>query len=295
MRSDVARELIAFEWLQKHFICTVSLGELTPGGASACCSITTVALETGLCKHWELSRESKLHPSAKLAGRWETNKITDGESRGSWGGGGLLEARAIFPQFSRRWDERRWCVEWLTGEKWLDWVKAEPPGLVRSSEDTFDARASPSTGSWSLIALWEISSTGQCFVLHWHRGLNENKFNRSCVDLTRRKGGSQTSEGPNRKYKPAMLFAPAPADKKGFVIDSLNKRERQGKCVEQEETFNGTGLKWEDSPADSKRGEEARLEQYRRVERVVRLVIQWGPRSVCRWGFSDSCLGIPSK
>lgn len=35
MRADVARELIAFEWLQKHFICTTSLGESAPGGAAA--------------------------------------------------------------------------------------------------------------------------------------------------------------------------------------------------------------------------------------------------------------------
>lgn len=99
--------------------------------------------------------------------------------------------------------------------------------------------------------------------------------------------------GPNRKYEPAILFAQGPADKKkGFAIDSLNKRERQGKRVEQEETFSRTGLKWEDPPADGKRGEEARLEQERRA---VRLVIQCGPRSVCRWGFSDTCLGIPSK
>lgn len=69
MRADVARELIAFEWLQKHFICTASLGELTPGGAAARRRTATVALETGLCKHGEPSREQELHPSAKLAER----------------------------------------------------------------------------------------------------------------------------------------------------------------------------------------------------------------------------------
>lgn len=69
MHGGVARELIAFEWLQKHFICTMSPGELTPRGVSACCCITTVALETRLCKRGEFSREPKLHPSAKLAER----------------------------------------------------------------------------------------------------------------------------------------------------------------------------------------------------------------------------------
>lgn len=69
LRGGVARELIAFEWLQKHFICTVAPGELTPRGVAACCCITTVALETRLCKHGEFSREPKLHPSAKLAER----------------------------------------------------------------------------------------------------------------------------------------------------------------------------------------------------------------------------------
>lgn len=78
MHGDVARELIAFEWLQKHFICTVSLGELIPRGVSACRCLTTVTLETRLCKHGIFSREPKLDPSAKLAERWETNKITDG-------------------------------------------------------------------------------------------------------------------------------------------------------------------------------------------------------------------------
>lgn len=64
-----------------HFICTASLWGLTPHGISDCSCITTVALETRLCKTGAFSCEPKLHPSAKLAELWETNKIIESESK----------------------------------------------------------------------------------------------------------------------------------------------------------------------------------------------------------------------
>lgn len=135
--ADVARELIAFEWLQKHFICTVSLRELRPRGVSAWCCITTVDLETRLSKHGEFSREPKLHPSAKLAERWETNKITDDGSWGSGGGGWALDTGVIFSQFYSA-DAQMSDADVFsdsrakTFQKWVDWMKEEPPGLIGS-------------------------------------------------------------------------------------------------------------------------------------------------------------------
>lgn len=74
------------------FICTASLWGLTPHGISDCSCITTVALETRLCKRGAFSCELKLHPSAKLAKHWETNKIIESESKGGRGGeeGGVI-------------------------------------------------------------------------------------------------------------------------------------------------------------------------------------------------------------
>lgn len=169
MHGDVARELIAFEWLQKHFICTVSPEGLTPHGVSACCCITTVALETRLCKHGEFSREPKLHPSAKLAERWETNKITDGRSWGSVGAGGS-DAGLIFPQFysaEAQMSDADVFSDSRTKpfQERLDWMKAEPPGLICSPRKRLTRQRcfNNPTENRSLIGLLDASPSWQPF------------------------------------------------------------------------------------------------------------------------------------
>lgn len=165
MYSDLLKEFIASEWRWNqwtlHLHC-ITLRVVTPSGVSDCSCITTVDPETRLCKRGAFFCEPKLHPKAKLAERWDTNKIIESESKGRRREDEYVDAGYICPHFIDRNDLVSiddspllksmiliWLVKWLGGKKekhislpaWLDWMSPSeelPPQSDVFSSDLTD-------------------------------------------------------------------------------------------------------------------------------------------------------------